>query len=89
MRSHCDALVEQTLRAAKEHSLERILVAGGVACNRRLREVMQQRAQDAGLSAHFPAPEWCTDNAVMIAGLGWELWQAGSLADLSLDASPR
>lgn len=84
-----DSLVEQTLRAAKEHSLERILVAGGVACNRRLREVMQQRAQDAGLSAHFPAPEWCTDNAVMIAGLGWELCQAGSLADLSLDASPR
>ncbi len=84
-----DSLVEQTLKAAKEHALERILVAGGVACNQRLREVMAERASREGLTAHFPAPEWCTDNAVMIAGLGWELWRTGALADLSLDASPR
>jgi len=84
-----DSLVEQTLRAAKEHGLERILVAGGVACNQRLRESMTARAAEDGRSAHFPAPEWCTDNAVMIAGLGWELWRSGEIADLSLDASPR
>ena len=84
-----DSLVEQTLRAAKEHGLERILVAGGVACNQRLRESMTARAAEEGRSAHFPAPEWCTDNAVMIAGLGWELWRSGEIADLSLDASPR
>jgi len=84
-----DSLVEQTLRAADEHALDRILVAGGVACNQRLRKVMVERAGLKGLTAHFPAPEWCTDNAVMIAGLGWELWRTGALADLSLDASPR
>ena len=84
-----DSLVEQTLRAAREHGLERILVAGGVACNYRLREVMRARAGEEGRAAHFPAPEWCTDNAVMIAGLGWELFKADVLADLALDASPR
>ena len=84
-----DSLVDQTLRAARDHDLERILVAGGVACNQRLREVMAERAAKEGRSAHFPTPEWCTDNAVMIAGLGWELWRTGALADLSLDASPR
>jgi N6-L-threonylcarbamoyladenine synthase len=84
-----DALVDQTLRAAREYGLDRILVAGGVACNLRLREVMTARAAEEGRTAHFPAPEWCTDNAVMIAGLGWELWKSGAIADLSLDASPR
>ena len=84
-----DSLVDQTLRAARDHGLERILVAGGVACNSRLREVMTERAAGEGRAAHFPAPEWCTDNAVMIAGLGWELWRTGAVADLSLDASPR
>jgi N6-L-threonylcarbamoyladenine synthase len=81
--------VDQTLRAAREYGLDRILVAGGVACNLRLREVMTARAAEEGRTAHFPAPEWCTDNAVMIAGLGWELWKSGAIADLSLDASPR
>jgi len=50
---------------------------------------MRARAGEEGRAAHFPAPEWCTDNAVMIAGLGWELFKADVLADLALDASPR
>ena len=37
----------------------------------------------------FPSPRYCTDNAAMIAGLGWHLWQAGRTADLALDASAR
>ena len=84
-----DSLVGQTLKAAREHKLDRILVAGGVACNRRLREVMTTQASAEGRSAHFPEPKWCTDNAVMIAGIGWELFKAGAVSDLSLDASPR
>jgi N6-L-threonylcarbamoyladenine synthase len=60
-----------------------------VACNHRLREVMHERASAEGCTAHFPDPEWCTDNAVMIAGLGWELFKAGAVSDLNLDASPR
>ena len=84
-----DSLVSQTLKAARKHGLERILVAGGVACNHRLREVMHERASAEGCTAHFPDPEWCTDNAVMIAGLGWELFKAGAVSDLNLDASPR
>ncbi len=83
-----DVLVDETLRAARRERVRTVLVAGGVACNRRLRLEMIRRAADAGVSAIFPSPAYCTDNAVMIAGLGWELLRAGRAAELSLDATP-
>ena len=85
----CDNLTRPAIQAAQEHGLERILVSGGVACNRRLREVMSARAGEVGLSTYFPAPAYCTDNAAMIAGLGWEQLTAGQRANLTMDASPR
>jgi N6-L-threonylcarbamoyladenine synthase len=84
-----DALVKMTLKAAKEHNLTQVLVAGGVGCNQRLREVFAQASEPEGIHVHFPPPNRCTDNAVMIAGLGWQLFETGQVGDLNLDASPR
>lgn len=84
-----DVLVEATLAAAARERLDTVLVAGGVACNRRLRQEMHERARRAGVRALFPSPSYCTDNAVMIAGLGYELLRAGRTAALDLDAAPR
>ena len=84
-----DVLVRQTLRAAELEGVDQVLVAGGVACNRRLREVMQAEGAQRGIRATFPRPARCTDNAVMIAGLGWEGFRAGDRADLGLDAAAR
>ena len=84
-----DSLVQQTLTAARAEGAERVLVAGGVACNLQLREVMQARGGEAGLDVRFPSPAWCTDNAVMIAGLGWHHLAAGTPAGLALDAQAR
>lgn len=88
-RAVVDVLVEETLRAARMQRLETILVAGGVACNSRLRREMTERARSAGLRAIFPSPAYCTDNAAMIAGLGYHVLAAGRTASLDLDASPR
>ena len=84
-----DALVEPTLREARDRGHERVLVAGGVACNLRLREVLGERAAAAGVQALFPSPAYCSDNAAMVAGLGWHLLGAGRAVGLELDASPR
>ena len=84
-----DTLVTQTLRAAGQRGVRQVLVAGGVACNRRLREVMHERGAEQGVRAFFPSPAYCTDNAVMIAGLGWRRLEAGLVAALDVDASPR
>ena len=69
--------------------MRRTSVAGGVACNERLREVMRERAAKEDVRAFFPSPAYCTDNAVMIAGLGWRRFEAGLTAGLGLDASAR
>jgi N6-L-threonylcarbamoyladenine synthase len=84
-----DALVSQSLAACRQEGLERLLVGGGVACNRRLREVMAERTGAEGIEATFPSPAYCTDNAVMIAGLGTELLRAGEVAGWDLDAMAR
>ena len=83
-----DCLVGETLRAAEREGSSCVLVAGGVACNRRLREQMAACAGERGIEAIFPSPEYCTDNAVMIAGLGYELYKAQRVAAWDLDASP-
>ncbi|MEZ5975055.1 MAG: tRNA (adenosine(37)-N6)-threonylcarbamoyltransferase complex transferase subunit TsaD [Planctomycetota bacterium] len=84
-----DNLVRPTLQAARERGARSILIAGGVAANRSLRAAMAAAAEAEGIETRFPAPAYCTDNAVMIAGLGWHALRAGDLADWGLDASPR
>lgn len=84
-----DVLAEQALRACAREELGTVLVAGGVACNRRLRTVLAERARERGLEARFPSPAYCTDNAAMIAGLGWHELRAGHALAWNADASAR
>jgi N6-L-threonylcarbamoyladenine synthase len=62
----CDVLVKKTVAAARTHDLERIVMAGGVACNSRLRRDMAEAARAAGLSLHIPSIPLCADNAAML-----------------------
>ncbi len=84
-----ETLARKAVRAAETQSIPRILVGGGVACNRRLRERLHLLAGRAGCEAHFAPPAYCTDNAVMIAGLGHARWQAGACAELDTEVAAR
>jgi N6-L-threonylcarbamoyladenine synthase len=84
-----DALVTQTLAAASAEGSRAVVVAGGVACNRRLRDEMAARAAARDIRCVFPSPAYCTDNAAMIAGLGWHALAGGAHLALDADASPR
>ena len=81
-----DVLVGKTMKAAEAYGLERIIVGGGVAANRRLRARLQEEADAAGLEVLLPPMRYCTDNAAMVAGLAWHYIEAGLTADLDLDA---
>jgi len=82
-----DTLVEKCRRAVRQEDLPRLLVGGGVACNLRLRAALLAMGEAEGIAVHLAPPEACTDNAIMIAGLGHELWRQGKVDDLSLDVS--
>ncbi|UCH35545.1 MAG: tRNA (adenosine(37)-N6)-threonylcarbamoyltransferase complex transferase subunit TsaD [Armatimonadota bacterium] len=79
-------LVAKSLGAAQELGFDRVLVAGGVANNSRLRAMMAERAAEAGIEVRFPPPQLCTDNAAMVASAGYFRYRRGQVAGLDLDA---
>lgn len=83
-----DVLVEKTIRAATEHHVRQILLAGGVAANRGLRGRLQQRAQKEGIPLLIPPLELCTDNAAMIGAAAHVLYERGIFAEMDLNAVP-
>ncbi len=65
-----DVLVAKTLKAARKFGIARIVVAGGVSANSRLRERFEQITRKEGLQVFIPSMEYCTDNAAMIGLVG-------------------
>jgi N6-L-threonylcarbamoyladenine synthase len=63
-------LVEKSLRACAERNVPRLVITGGVAANRGLRQLAQEAATGAGITLHVPPFASCTDNAAMIAYAG-------------------
>lgn len=84
-----DTLIWKCLRALDETGRDRLVVAGGVGANKRLRERLQQRLQARGASVHFPRPMFCTDNGAMIALAGALRLAAGEREDACIRATPR
>ncbi len=82
-----DVLVKKTLAAAENLGLKQVSVTGGVARNKRLRELFEERRPE-GLSVFFPSPVLCTDNGVMIAACGDFHLGRGERSDLDLNAIP-
>jgi len=83
-----EVLVEKTVLAAKDRNINDIVLAGGVARNSYLRKLFHQRAQIENLQIHIPEPILCTDNAAMIAWLGYQKLQQGFVSDFSLAPVP-
>ena len=81
-------MTDAAVRAAKDSRLGTIVIAGGVAANERLREVMIQKAEKHGLKVYYPPLSLCTDNAAMIASEAYNLVRSGAdAAKITLDAS--
>ena len=80
-----EVLVKKTLLAAEQRGVKTVLLGGGVAANTLLRERLGQQCDAAGLTLHVAQKKYCTDNAAMIAALGYYLYRDKQFADLSLE----
>jgi N6-L-threonylcarbamoyladenine synthase len=70
-RAVVDTLIERCLMALRRTGTSNLVVVGGVARNALLRERAAAAAGEEGFEVHFPPPQLCTDNAAMIAALGY------------------
>ncbi len=81
-----DDLVRRTLAAAENGDARTILVSGGVAANRHLRQVFEEEGRQRGFEVYFPSRQLSTDNAAMIAAAAYPKLIAGECADAQLNA---
>ena len=81
-----DLLCSHTMKAAKDIGAEKIVLAGGVSANSRLRRVMQEECNKRNIKLYMPELKYCGDNAAMIASQGYYEFIEGKTADLSLNA---
>ncbi len=84
-----DTLCIKTRRALQQIQAQRVVVAGGVGANQRLRQQLAELAHREGASVHYPRIAFCTDNAAMIALAGCLRLAHGSDPDLSICAQAR
>jgi N6-L-threonylcarbamoyladenine synthase len=76
-----DVLVAKAMAALDLTGHRRLVVAGGVGANRKLREAMRAAAQQCGAEVFFPDPAFCTDNGAMIALVGALRLDSSAIAD--------
>jgi N6-L-threonylcarbamoyladenine synthase len=82
-----DVLVKKTKRAAKKIKAKTILLGGGVAANSSLRTALREMCDSSTppIKLLVAPKQYCTDNAVMVASLGYNKFKAGLFADLTLE----
>ena len=83
--SVADVLSAKAVVAANEHGVRQMALAGGVAANSALRQLIQERSPVPVL---LPPIRYCTDNAAMIAAAGYYRYSLGHVSELDIDVQP-
>ena len=81
-----EILTKKTMRALREKNVKHLIIAGGVAANKGLREKFTELCEKEDIELTVPAMKYCTDNAAMIGAAGYYAYKIGRRADLSLNS---
>ncbi|MTI71961.1 MAG: tRNA (adenosine(37)-N6)-threonylcarbamoyltransferase complex transferase subunit TsaD [Firmicutes bacterium] len=87
-QSVIEVLVNKAIKACKEKNSDILAIAGGVAANEGLRELMDKKCKENNIKFKYPSKVLCTDNAAMIGCAAYYDYLKGYRADLSLNAVP-
>ena len=81
-----ETLVPRVVRALEETGYKKVAVAGGVAANSRIRRDILAAAEKLGATVYMPPLKLCGDNGAMIGAQAYYEYEAGNVADMSLNA---
>ena len=84
-----ETLAIKCRRALEQTGLQRLVIAGGVGANHRLRQRLTQLADHLRARVYYPRPGFCTDNAAMIAFAGCQRLLAGQCEPAAFNAKAR
>lgn len=84
-----DTLSKKCIRALKQTGMKRLVIAGGVSANKKLREQLEQDLKKIRAEVYYAEPALCTDNGAMIAFAGWQRLQNGQSDGLAVSTTPR
>ena len=84
-----DVLAHKLMLARDKVGASHIVLAGGVACNNRLKTRLAEEAAKRDIRLSFPPPEYCTDNGAMVAVAGYYRLLNGERADMTVDVRSR
>ncbi len=77
-------IIDNALRAMEKYKIETLVIGGGVSANSRFREQITKESVFKNFKAYFPPLELCSDNAAMVAGLGYRLYKKGIKSNLDI-----
>lgn len=83
-----EMLVNNTRKAINQIKAKKVVLAGGVSANSKIREEFDKMAEEDNIEIYYPELKLCTDNAAMIAVAGYYEYMNGAKSDLSLNAIP-
>jgi N6-L-threonylcarbamoyladenine synthase len=83
-----EVLVDKSIRLAKERKTDKIVLAGGVAANQGLRELLSKRGKEENIEIFYPSIKLCTDNAAMIGSAAYFNFINNKVSDLDLSVAP-
>jgi len=82
-------LTQRLISAAKEYQVKSIHIGGGVAANRRLRELLTEESHRHGMTVRFPSLPLCMDNGAMIARAGLAIFETQGPSSLDIEIQSR
>ena len=79
-------ITKKTMLSLEEYKVSNLLIAGGVAANKKLRSDLQTLCHEKGYNLMIPEFKYCTDNATMIAAAGYFMYERNEYSGYDLKA---
>lgn len=80
-----EIVAKKTVKALEDKNVKNLILAGGVAASKGIRNRLKEECEKRGIHYTFPEIKYCTDNAAMIAASGYYAYKLGRISDLSLN----